>query len=82
MLVICGSSCVVVPPTKHIVPPAPPTDSHPDDRTPVVQATGPPELQAAGREYRRDPDQVLTAHHLGWARGRVERSRPGRTGSM
>jgi len=28
----------------------------------------PPELEAAGREYRRDPDQVLTARHLGSAR--------------
>jgi hypothetical protein len=68
MLVILWLLMLVVPPTKHIVPPAPRTDSHPDDRTPVVQATGPPELQAAGREYRRDPDQALTAHHLGWAR--------------
>jgi len=46
---ILAPDAIVVPPTKHIVPPAPPTDSHPDDRTPVVQATGPPELEAAGR---------------------------------
>jgi hypothetical protein len=26
------------------VPPAPPTDSHHDDRTPVIQTTGPPDL--------------------------------------
>jgi hypothetical protein len=49
-----------VAPTKQIVPLAPPTDSHHDDRTPVIQTTGPQDLESAGRGYRRDPDQVLT----------------------
>jgi nitrite reductase/ring-hydroxylating ferredoxin subunit len=41
---------------KHIVPSAPPTDSHHDDRRPVIQPTGPHDQESAGREYRRDPD--------------------------
>jgi hypothetical protein len=57
-----------IPPTKQIVPPAPSTDSHHDDRTPVIQTTGPQDLESAGREYRRHPDQVLNAHHLAWTK--------------
>ena len=52
------------PPMKQIVPPAPPTDSHHDDRTPVIRTTGPPDLESAGRENHRDPAQALNAHHL------------------
>jgi hypothetical protein len=63
------------------VPPAPPTDSHHDDRTPVIQTTGPQHLKSAGREYRGDPDQVLNAHHLAWTkrkRSRLSLRRPDR----
>ena len=55
-----------VSPTKQMVPPAPLTDSHHDDRTPVIQTTGPQDLESAGRGYRRDADRVLNAHHLAW----------------
>ena len=46
-------------PTKRIVPPAPPTDSHHDDGIPVIHTTAPPGLQSAGREHRPDSGQVL-----------------------
>jgi hypothetical protein len=32
------------------MPPAPPTDSHHDDRRPVIQTTGPQDRESAGRE--------------------------------